>query len=566
MTDQDPYNPFTGGLTAAQTELVVSQLDDGTEIAEIMRQFYPILLERAWERAGQQVQLGLAFDLRNPRVQETITGLAQKVKRVADVTRDQVRSVLSRVDAEGLSYSQAAKLLRGVAETGPDGSTIKPFDSAYRSFMIAVTESAYAYSRGQVLAWGESGDVNRMQWVAETNACPICRKLDGVIVDLGKPFDGGLEVPAHPNCRCTLSPVLTDDFPLPAAPVSGPTSTSPSERPASIAIRADGTLDYTPSAHAERMYALLSDPSGEYAKTVAFYDAELASNASTLKRRQDTLFRETRLLASMDAGDPDRAATEARIKKANRDIQSITTKMKATEQQYAEAISRANPSAIMTGSTPSQVKYLWDQKMTPQQKIDVEQRVASATRILDSLMPSVSASGNPVNVGYQTGQALTVSVQMQLKRESAAHLPLDPVTGQRKPDSTSIRISHTSTMPTILHEMFHNITRLNPRITERVSAFTATRLRPGQPNTQEQSMNSLMRSTFYSSTEKARPDSFAHPYIGKVYTQAESSEVLPVFGTYIGSTPERRAIYPLRDDPEWVKFCIDVLADPGSYE
>jgi len=148
MTDE-PYNPFTGGLTPAQSELVVGQLDDGTEIAEIMRQFYPLLLERAWERAGGQVQLGLAFDLRNPRVQETIAGLAQKVRRVADVTRDEVRAVLARVDAEGLSYQQAAALLRGVVETTADGVELRPFDSAYRSFMIAVTESAYAYSRGQ---------------------------------------------------------------------------------------------------------------------------------------------------------------------------------------------------------------------------------------------------------------------------------------------------------------------------------------------------------------------------------------------------------------------------------
>ena len=80
----DPFNPFTGGLTPSQTELVVGKLDDGTEIAEIMRQFYPLLLERAWEREGQNVEIGLAFDLRNPRVQETISGLATKVKRVAD--------------------------------------------------------------------------------------------------------------------------------------------------------------------------------------------------------------------------------------------------------------------------------------------------------------------------------------------------------------------------------------------------------------------------------------------------------------------------------------------------
>jgi SPP1 gp7 family putative phage head morphogenesis protein len=202
----DDYTP----PTPTQVETVVGALDDGTEIATIMRAFYPLLLERAWERAGEQVQLGTAFDLRNPRVQETIAGLAQKVRRVADTTRDDVRRVMALVDAEGISYNQAAQLLRGVTETLPDGTTVRPFDAPYRAFMVAVTEAAYAYSRGQVLAWQESGDVDRMQWVAETTACPECNALNGRIVALGSPFENGIEVPAHPNCRCTLSPVLSD--------------------------------------------------------------------------------------------------------------------------------------------------------------------------------------------------------------------------------------------------------------------------------------------------------------------------------------------------------------------
>ena len=81
----DDYTP----PTPTQVETVVGALDDGTEISIIMRAFYPLLLERAWERAGQQVQLGTAFDLRNPRVQETIAGLAQRVRRA--------RSPLARI-------------------------------------------------------------------------------------------------------------------------------------------------------------------------------------------------------------------------------------------------------------------------------------------------------------------------------------------------------------------------------------------------------------------------------------------------------------------------------------
>ena len=202
----DDYTP----PTPTQVEAVVGALDDGAEISAIMREFYPLLLERAWERAGQQVELGTPFDLRNPRVQETIAGLSQRVRRVAATTQDEVRRVMALVAADGISYDQAARLLRGETETLPDGTTVRPFDAPYRAFMVAVTEAAYAYSRGQVLAWQESGEVNRMQWVAETNACPICNALNGQIVALGVAFENGIEVPSHPNCRCTLSPVLSD--------------------------------------------------------------------------------------------------------------------------------------------------------------------------------------------------------------------------------------------------------------------------------------------------------------------------------------------------------------------
>lgn len=568
MTDA-PFNPFTGGLTPTDVETVVGTLDDGTEIAEIMRQFYPILLDRAWTNAGQQVELGLAFDLRNPRVQETITGLAQKVRRVADVTRDEVRAVLARVDAEGLSYQQAAKLLRGVVETAPDGTSIRPFDSAYRSFMIAVTESAYAYSRGQILAWQESGEVDRMQWVAETNACPRCRALDGEIVKLGDPFTNGLEVPAHPNCRCTLSPVLTDEFPLPAAPVSGPTSRPPALRP-SFTIKPDGTLDYVPSQQADQLYAALIDPQQPYIETVKYFQDTIQRTEERLKTRQDEVNKAAQRLKRLRKGSPERLALEADVKYGNESIAAIGSSLKSLERQYSEAVQRRNPYAQVTGDKPSQIIINSKTGVPPGDTEQVTVRVDRVIRVLDSLMPTVSAAGNPVQVGFQTGQALTVDIAPGYIRASAnLGIGLNRATGKwqlvNAPNRSSINIHALTDERIIMHEILHTIETNNPRITEVIAAWYRGRTAPGQPGSQLEKLSVLTGDSNYRDTEVTRPDQFAAYYIGKDYGSI-GTEVLSMFADYFYAAPAERASRFIREDPEWVKLCIDVLADPESYQ
>ena len=52
--------------------------------------------------------------------------------------------------------------------------------------------------------------------------------------------------------------------------------------------------------------------------------------------------------------------------------------------------------------------------------------------------------------------------------------------------------------------------------------------------------------------------------IGNDYQKVGLSEVLSMFAGYL---PDERAQTSfVCEDPEWVKFCIDVLVDPGSYQ
>jgi HK97 family phage portal protein len=201
----EQYRRAADALRALEPEMATRALEDqlpldfGDSIAEIMRQFYPLLLERSWDNAVTQIGIELAFDLENPKVQEVLHLLALEVRGVSDTTRDEIRGIVGRMASEGISYDAAA--LEIVQLAG--------IHSEARARTIAVTESARAWTQGSILAWTESGEVDRMEWSAEPDCCPICRAVNGTVVPLGSPFQG-LMPPAHPNCRCALLPVLTD--------------------------------------------------------------------------------------------------------------------------------------------------------------------------------------------------------------------------------------------------------------------------------------------------------------------------------------------------------------------
>lgn len=176
-------------------------LDSGAELSDIMRRFYGIIFERAWVNALGQIGVAIAFDLANPRIQEVLAELATRVRAVTDTTRDEIRAIVGLIAAEGISVDAAADQIAALAG----------IHSRKRAFTIAVTESADAYSRGSVLAWRESGQVDRKQWIAEPDACPLCTPLDGEIAELDRAFsDGTIHPPRHPHCRCALVPVLAE--------------------------------------------------------------------------------------------------------------------------------------------------------------------------------------------------------------------------------------------------------------------------------------------------------------------------------------------------------------------
>ena len=128
---------------------------------------------------------------------------AQLVGGILDTTRDKIRRNVADFVENQRTFGE---LTANIQASGA-------FNQA-RANLIAVTETTGSYAEGNMVAWKESGVTEATMWNTNNDSlvCTICGPLDGVVVPLGSEFDGGGEgPPAHPGCRCWLTPRMLGD-------------------------------------------------------------------------------------------------------------------------------------------------------------------------------------------------------------------------------------------------------------------------------------------------------------------------------------------------------------------
>lgn len=126
---------------------------------------------------------------------------AKLVKGITKTTRKAVGTQLSAWIESGDPLPGLFKRLEGIY-------------GRKRAELIGITEATKAYAKGNELLWKASAVVDRRQWntAADELVCPICGPLNGQVRELGKPFDGGIDnPPAHPRCRCWITPVVVGE-------------------------------------------------------------------------------------------------------------------------------------------------------------------------------------------------------------------------------------------------------------------------------------------------------------------------------------------------------------------
>ena len=114
---------------------------------------------------------------------------------------------MKRTLAEGISEGE--KIPKLAARITAEYKDCK----GYKAVRIARTETISASNQGALQAYDQSGVVEEKEWLAEADACDICLDIamQGA-VKLHDSFSGGFDVPpAHPNCRCTILPVISKE-------------------------------------------------------------------------------------------------------------------------------------------------------------------------------------------------------------------------------------------------------------------------------------------------------------------------------------------------------------------
>jgi SPP1 gp7 family putative phage head morphogenesis protein len=128
---------------------------------------------------------------------------AELITDIEESSRDMVRSTVARGVEEGWTNERIADELEGNYAFG-----------SKRAETIARTETAYADIQGNLEGYRASGVVSGKEWiVAQDEMCEDCEGLNGIVVGLDEQFpdDGGDGPPLHPNCRCDILPVLTEE-------------------------------------------------------------------------------------------------------------------------------------------------------------------------------------------------------------------------------------------------------------------------------------------------------------------------------------------------------------------
>jgi HK97 family phage portal protein len=127
----------------------------------------------------------------------------EMAKLITKESNEKLGAVLSQAVSDGLSIPKASKLV---------GEMFDNF--GYRSERIARTEIIRASNFATEEAFKESGVVEGKEWLAtiDERTGELDAALDGAVAKLGNDFKAGGESvpypPLHPNCRCTLIPVI----------------------------------------------------------------------------------------------------------------------------------------------------------------------------------------------------------------------------------------------------------------------------------------------------------------------------------------------------------------------
>lgn len=179
----------------------------GEEVRAVDASGIPDEIERIYAEFGDDVaaQLGVAFNLQDPKVSAAIAERVNLVKGANATTFEAIQKALIDGEIAGEGIEALARRIEGV------------FDQAkgFRARMIARTETIASANRASFLSAEQSGVVSKKIWLAAIDGRTRDHHVlaDGQERLLAGKFDVGGEQLDHPgdggpansiNCRCTM--------------------------------------------------------------------------------------------------------------------------------------------------------------------------------------------------------------------------------------------------------------------------------------------------------------------------------------------------------------------------
>lgn len=222
--------------TKIQADDLVSAMFDMQKwngvLGEKKEPFVRYTLMNGGEKALKQIAEEQVFDPMNPKVMAALE--KQRIGSVQSTNSDVVRR-LRRTLAEGLEANETTPILRKRVVGVFEGL------EKYSAERIARTETIWAWNEGAVQGYIQSGVIEKKEWVSsgDGRSCDFCPTLDGKVISVEANYfnKGGPDMdvvtgqdeegkdihrtlsfvyedvghpPLHPNCRCTIVPVIEE--------------------------------------------------------------------------------------------------------------------------------------------------------------------------------------------------------------------------------------------------------------------------------------------------------------------------------------------------------------------
>jgi len=186
--------PHLEAMAASGSEVALAQI--GVDAAPLEAQLADSTTNWASQRAAEMV------GMRRLENGDLVPNPAARW-RIDESTRDMLRGVTEDALAQGWSAQELADAVAGCDAF-----------SAARAETIARTELAFADMAGAMQGYRASGVVAGKAWSTAqddkvSDECQECEEAGEIALDAL--FPGGVDAPPrHPNCRCSVLPVLTE--------------------------------------------------------------------------------------------------------------------------------------------------------------------------------------------------------------------------------------------------------------------------------------------------------------------------------------------------------------------